>query len=112
MTSLLGEPALLQSMPITPALIHAGIEVARYFVAGCAILAIGSPVVRLLLKRFDRPAPTIVQIPPELAARLERIEQGVEAVAIEVERIAEAQRFSAKLLAERQALPPGAGSAS
>ena len=35
-------------------------------------------------------------------ARLERIEQAVEAVAIEVERIAEAQRFSAKLMAEQQ----------
>jgi hypothetical protein len=33
--------------------------------------------------------------------RLNRIEQAVEAIAIEVERISEAQRFSAALLAER-----------
>lgn len=33
--------------------------------------------------------------------RLERLQQSVDAIAIEVERIAEAQRFSAKLLAER-----------
>jgi hypothetical protein len=38
----------------------------------------------------------------EITTRLERIEQAVEAVAIEVERIAEAQRFSAKLMAEQQ----------
>ena len=38
---------------------------------------------------------------PDVTARLERIEQAVEAVAIEVERIAEAQRFSAKLMAEQ-----------
>ena len=45
----------------------------------------------------------------EIEARLERIEQAVEAVAIEVERIAEAQRFSAKLLAEqKQRNLPGA----
>ena len=34
-------------------------------------------------------------------ARFSRLEDAVETIAIEVERIAEAQRFSAKLLAER-----------
>lgn len=33
--------------------------------------------------------------------RLEQLQQSVDAIALEVERIAEAQRFSAKLLAER-----------
>ncbi|CAN5903966.1 hypothetical protein BH11GEM1_BH11GEM1_27760 [soil metagenome] len=37
----------------------------------------------------------------ESSPRLERIEQALESVAIEVERISEAQRFSARLLAER-----------
>lgn len=36
-------------------------------------------------------------------ARLEQLQQSVDAIAIEVERIAEAQRFSAKLLAGREA---------
>ena len=36
-------------------------------------------------------------------ARFDRLEQAVEAVAIEVERIAEGQRFVTKLLAERAA---------
>jgi hypothetical protein len=35
--------------------------------------------------------------------RLSRIEQAVEATAVEVERISEGQRFTAKLLAERAA---------
>jgi hypothetical protein len=35
-------------------------------------------------------------------ARLERIETAVDAIAIEVERIAEAQRFTARLAAERE----------
>jgi hypothetical protein len=41
------------------------------------------------------------QLPPDLGARLARIEQGVEAVAIEVERVSEGQRYSARLLSER-----------
>ena len=40
----------------------------------------------------------------EIARRLERIEQAVDATAIEVERLAESTRFVAKLLAERSSV--------
>ena len=42
--------------------------------------------------------------------RLQRIEQAVDAIAIEVERMSESQRFVTKVLAER--LPPASGPAS
>ena len=38
--------------------------------------------------------------------RLRRLEQAIESIAIEVERISESQRFSAKLLAEREVEAP------
>jgi hypothetical protein len=38
--------------------------------------------------------------------QLEQLQQSVDAIAVEVERIAEAQRFSAKLLAERAESAP------
>jgi hypothetical protein len=38
----------------------------------------------------------------ESSPRLQRMEQAIEAIALEVERIGEAQRFSTKLLSERQ----------
>ena len=41
--------------------------------------------------------------PGHVAEKLERIEQAVEATALEVERMAEANRFLAKLLADRVA---------
>jgi hypothetical protein len=41
----------------------------------------------------------------EVSERLERIELTVDATALEVERIAEANRFMSKLLAERSGLP-------
>ncbi len=50
-------------------------------------------------------AGTTAALAPEAAARLARIEQAVEAVAIEVERISEAQRYSAQLLTDRIAAP-------
>ncbi|HEX2692916.1 MAG TPA: hypothetical protein VHL12_02580 [Gemmatimonadaceae bacterium] len=41
---------------------------------------------------------------PELVERITRIEHIVEATAVEVERIAEGQRFTTKLLGERKAI--------
>ncbi len=43
---------------------------------------------------------TIAQLPVETGQRLERLEQGVEAIAIEIERVAEGQRFVTRLLSE------------
>jgi hypothetical protein len=44
--------------------------------------------------------------------RLERIELAIDAIAIEVERLGESQRFATKLLAERDRLQPGSKPAS
>jgi hypothetical protein len=41
------------------------------------------------------------ELPRGVDQRLERIEQAVDAIAIEVERISEGQRFTTKLLADR-----------
>ena len=38
----------------------------------------------------------------EVAARMERMEQALDSIAIEVERISEGQRFTTKLLSERE----------
>ena len=40
-------------------------------------------------------------VSPDLGLRLERIEQSVDAMAVELERVSEAQRYSARLLTER-----------
>ena len=53
---------------------------------------------RVLELKHERRIPLAVD---ELQARLQRIEMAVESTAIEVERISEANRFMAKLLAER-----------
>jgi hypothetical protein len=46
------------------------------------------------------------RIPTEVTSRLERIEQAVDAVALEVERISEGQRFTTKLLSEGKGPEP------
>ena len=47
--------------------------------------------------------PQVVSFPSDQALRLERLEQAVDAIAIEVERISEGQRFVTKIFAERPA---------
>jgi hypothetical protein len=75
-----------------------------------APLAIG--FARTLWKRSNRP-PTPPAIFTEAAQRLERLEAAVDAIAIEVERISEGQRFVTKLLSEAQPAPMlGAGQRS
>jgi hypothetical protein len=70
------------------------------FVSSIPIVAIGLPLARAWAARIGRmPAPSA--IPHEVTARLERMEQAIDSIAIEVERISEGQRFTTKLLAER-----------
>ncbi len=74
------------------------------FVSSIPIIAIGLPIARALAARIGRVTvgPTV---PSEVAARLERMEQAIDSIAVEVERISEGQRFTTKLLAERT-VPP------
>ena len=64
------------------------------------ISLIGVPLVRAWGRRLER-TPVNPSIPSDVSARLERMEQAIDSIAIEVERISEGQRFTTKLLAER-----------
>ncbi len=50
---------------------------------------------------WRRSARAEVVLPPEMAQRMESLERGVEAIALEVERIGEGQRFVTQALAQR-----------
>lgn len=67
-----------------------------------APLAVGAA--RMMWKRASAGTVRHV-IPPETSGRLERIEQAVEAIAIEVERVSEGQRFVTKLMSEAKVVP-------
>ncbi len=103
-----GFGAFLQPGPF-PFFLPPGItDIATGFFTMVAVIALGVPIIRAVSRRWERGAP-MSTLPPDLTHRLERIEQAVEAVAIEVERMAEAQRFAAKLMAEQRALASGSG---
>jgi flagellar biosynthesis/type III secretory pathway M-ring protein FliF/YscJ len=63
------------------------------------VTTIGRIIVKVIDARAKRNQPAL---PSELEGRIARIEQIVEATAIEVERVSEGQRFTVKVLSERQ----------
>lgn len=67
-------------------------------------LSLGIPLVRAYSKRMAAGS-HMPALPSDLVARLERIEQGIEAMSMEVERISEGQRFTTKLLSESRNTP-------
>jgi hypothetical protein len=65
-------------------------------------------IVITLIKRHSKqtlPTSAISGRLDEILDRLARLENGVDATAVEVERISEAQRFTARVLAERSVSP-------
>ena len=73
------------------------------FAFAFASLAVGAsivvPLARAWAKRLEKRADG--QIPSEVSSRLERMEQAIDSIAVEVERISEGQRYTTKLLSDK-----------
>ena len=86
-------------------------EVFSWVVPGLVTLVLGFPIVRLITKWLE-PKPVPPRELSNISGRLERIEAAVDAIAVEVERISESQRFTARLQSEQSPRLPGASGSS
>jgi len=72
-------------------------------------MVIGWPLTRAFGRRLERGGQTAASISPAVSEQLRRIEQAVDAMSVEVERISESQRYLTKLqtaqLGEPSTLP-------
>ncbi len=89
------------------------VDISLAFFFTVAAIIIGLPIARAFARRMDRKGGT-AQIPSEVSAHLAHLNQAVDAIAVEVERISEGQRFTTRLLSEQrdaahQTLPSGSG---
>jgi hypothetical protein len=76
----------------------------------CVLTPLSIAFSRGMWRRASRPAPPAPN--PDTTQRLERIEQSIEAIAIEVERVSEGQRFVTRLMSEGAGAALGAGQAA
>jgi len=83
------------------------VDISYAFFAMLAVILIGWPLSRAFGRRLERSGKGTLS--PAATEQLQRIEQALDAMAIEVERISEAQRYLTKLqagqLGEPSALP-------
>jgi hypothetical protein len=88
------------------------VDISIAFFIMMAVIIIGLPLARAFARRMDRKSGA-PQMPSEVSGQLAQLNQAVDAIALEVERISEGQRFTTRLLSEqrdaaRQALPSAA----
>ena len=75
------------------------------FFASIVVVVIGRPWIKAIAAKAEAEAKN-PQLPAEIMNRFERMEQSLDAIAVEVERISEGQRFTTRLLSERSGTPP------
>ncbi len=86
---------------IEPQIPREAVAISIAFFVMIAVIIVGLPIARAFARRMDRTA--AAPRPQGDPQRLVRIEQAVEAVAVEVERISENQRYVTRLLSEGSA---------
>ena len=76
-----------------------------FFIGGMFIVFVMMPIAIAQARRlWRRPVATSTEMPAELTDRLNRLEQAVDAVAVELERVGEGQRYVTRLFGEGRAL--------
>jgi len=96
-----------------PRVINEGPPEDAYALGGVFMLVVLLPISVAFARRiWRRSAAAVAAFPREIGERLLRMEQAIEATAVEVERIGEGQRFLTRLFTEGEgARPLGAGAA-
>jgi len=79
---------------------------AEEFLAAIVVVVLVGPIVRAVIRRFERradrqPAP----LPPNFEPQMRQLQDTMDSMAIEIERISEGQRFMAKVIGEREKIP-------
>lgn len=112
-----GQPGVLVPPPtvyqVKPDIPPEVVPIIGIIFGSIAFMVVVSPIVRGIMKFIERRQDQNMVHGPSVANQLMQLQQSVDALAIEVERISESQRFLAKISAEKDkaALPSGRGGA-
>ena len=78
-------------------------HLAEEFLAAIVVVVLVGPILRAVIRRFERkaemrPAP----LPPNFEPTLRQLQDSMDAMSLEIERISEGQRFMTKVIGERE----------
>ena len=93
----------LQGVPLPPPtsdIPSGAVTLALAFFIMLAVIAIGTPIARAIARRIDRGPAAPAKPSAEQSEQLRHIQTAVDAMAVEVERVSENQRFVTRLLTE------------
>ncbi|MHB1223853.1 MAG: hypothetical protein ACYC2G_07390 [Gemmatimonadaceae bacterium] len=93
------QPGMTAPIPVVP---QEAVVISIAFFVMVVLVVIGWPIARAIARRMDRQTAGPARGGTDNGDQLRRIEQAVEAMAIEVERVSENQRFVTRLLSERR----------
>jgi hypothetical protein len=96
-----GEQTVIGMPPASDIIPPQAVDISIAFFVTMAIIIIGLPLARAFARRMDRKTVT-PQISNDVSAQLAHLNQAVDAIALEVERITEGQRFTTRLLSEQR----------
>jgi hypothetical protein len=85
------------------------VDMAQAFATALFFLVVGWPIARAIARWIDRKGQwsrETARLSAQIEERFETLERNLDTVAIEMERLSEAQRFTTKLLADREERVP------
>jgi hypothetical protein len=90
--------------PPRPQVVRRGPPEEAWFLGGMIIVLVMMPMaIANAWRTWRKPAPSaLTEMPHELTDRLNRLEQAVDAVAVELERVGEGQRYVTRVFSEQQ----------
>lgn len=98
-------PPYRQESPIPPEVI----PIVQTVFGSLIAIILGYPIIRFVTRMLEKRADRSMVRGADVTRQIQQLQQSLDAMAIEIERIGEAQRFQSKLIAERErsALPSG-----
>ena len=85
-----------QQMPVREFIPDGAVDIFQSFAFMVIMLVVGRPIARAIARRIDRAVPPV---PKKVFEQLDQMEQSLDHMALEVERVGEVQRYNARVLA-------------
>ena len=103
-----GQPGTLvaPNVRVNPEIPPEAMEMTKMFLTTVVIIVLGVPMMRAWIRRFDRKSEALKAGPREnLEPQIRQLQDSIDGLTLEVERIAEGQRFMAKAIGDREKVP-------